>query len=235
MTTPSHTLLFLTYIPRADVDERGYEPWVRDIDNAFFNAVPGIAHYSNWKVAQPLLGRTEFSHFDLLFLEKPDGFAEVFGREEVSQFAHAWVDRWGAAPESPTLADNCQFQRMAEIAVPREGFACDASLVVATSRRPDGIDPAAYEQWLAGTAQPAIAGLPGVRFAGFWRCAEPLIATIDATDVAVILLDSPAVAAAADSGLAAVVADWSEQWGASVQLALASLIGAPGVGSSPAR
>ena len=42
-------LILLVYTPREDSNARGYEAWLQEIDNPFFNDIPGIRHYTNWK------------------------------------------------------------------------------------------------------------------------------------------------------------------------------------------
>lgn len=66
MPTLSDAMVFLPYTPRADADARGYDDWLREVDNPFFNAVPGIVHYSNWKVVG-LAKTAAFSHFDFMY------------------------------------------------------------------------------------------------------------------------------------------------------------------------
>ena len=41
-TSPSQVMCLLTYTPRADSASRGYDDWLRSIDNPFFNGIPGI-------------------------------------------------------------------------------------------------------------------------------------------------------------------------------------------------
>ena len=45
-------MILITYNVREGAEADGYEQWLRDIDNPFFNSVPGIRHYTNWKVVE---------------------------------------------------------------------------------------------------------------------------------------------------------------------------------------
>ena len=42
-------ILFFGLHTREDSNARGYEAWLQEIDNPFFNDIPGIRHYTNWK------------------------------------------------------------------------------------------------------------------------------------------------------------------------------------------
>lgn len=100
----SHSMLFLPYTPRDDADARGYDDWLRCVDAPFFNSVPGVAHYSNWKVAEVLTGSVPFTHFDFLLL---DGAVEqVWGNARLQDFAAGWLDKWGRDPANADLSVN---------------------------------------------------------------------------------------------------------------------------------
>ena len=237
MRTPTDTMLFLNYTPRSDVDARGYDVWVRDIDNLFWSNTPGIAHYTNWKIARTLVGALPFTHFDFMFLDEIDGFGKVFGREDAQAFAKGWSDDWGRLPQSEDPADNAHIHRCAPVAVPSSGFVCDRTLLLATSARRDGADDAAYDAWLAKCGRTFVGSLPGVEYVAHWRIAESIIGTDRFTDIDVVLVD-PAVAAeelGAADGIGEFASLWRENWGArpgaalgeSIQIAACSLISAP--------
>jgi len=96
-------MVFLPYTPRADSAARGYHKWLRDIDNPFFNSVPGILHYSNWEVTSPPTGH--FTHFDFMYLD-PARADSVWTNPDVIAFAGAWTDQWGIDPASADLSVN---------------------------------------------------------------------------------------------------------------------------------
>ena len=94
-------MLLLPYTPREDSAARGYETWLRDVDNPFFNSVPGIAHYTNWRVLIPHVA-VPYTHFDFLGLEKPgaDAVGEVWGNKDLAEFAAGWSTSWGRYPDA---------------------------------------------------------------------------------------------------------------------------------------
>ncbi len=47
---PYDAMSLITYTPRADSNDRGYEQWLIDVDNPFFNGSPVCVRYTNWKV-----------------------------------------------------------------------------------------------------------------------------------------------------------------------------------------
>lgn len=97
-------MLLLTYMPRRGIDLARYHEWLRSVDNPFFNRRPAVKRYENWRVAAPKVGQENFTHFDLLEIEGPDGFDAVFGDEAIAAFAADWVRLWGEVPD-PSLAD----------------------------------------------------------------------------------------------------------------------------------
>jgi hypothetical protein len=99
-----HSMLFLPYTPRPDADALRYDDWLRAVDNPFFNSVPGIAHYSNWKLSAQISGSIPFTHFDFLMLDAP--FEAVWGNERLGTFAAGWTPKWGRDPDNADLAVN---------------------------------------------------------------------------------------------------------------------------------
>jgi hypothetical protein len=106
-------MVFLPYTPRADSAARGYEQWLVDIDNPFFNAVPGILHYSNWRVTNPAPGG--FTHFDFMYLD-PALADSVWANPEVIAFAAGWTEQWGIDPTGPDLSVNYNAYRLKLVA-----------------------------------------------------------------------------------------------------------------------
>lgn len=89
--------LVLTYSPREGAEDDGYADWVRRVDNPFFNAVPGIVRYSNWRIIK---GRCDlpYAYFDILVLQDLMSFDRVWLGDEVRAFRAEWRDKWGAEP-----------------------------------------------------------------------------------------------------------------------------------------
>ncbi|MDX2224767.1 MAG: hypothetical protein SFV21_18585 [Rhodospirillaceae bacterium] len=100
MTGGTRDLLLLVYTPREDSNQRGYEDWLRTIDNPFFNGVPGIRHYSNWKVMSPADCAFPYTHFDLMFLADAAAKDRVWSNPEVMTFAQGWTEKWGRYPRA---------------------------------------------------------------------------------------------------------------------------------------
>lgn len=101
-------MLFLTYTPRSDSEERGYGPWLRKVDNPFFNSVPGIAHYTNWKVVKGGEDVITWTYFDFLRLENGVTLETVWENEDLTKFAAGWTKLWGRAPDAADMAVNYQ-------------------------------------------------------------------------------------------------------------------------------
>ena len=112
-------MLLLTYRLGDHVDEREYEQWLRDVDNPFFNAVPGVERYANWKVLDEKLGHVAFTHYDLLEIDDLAAWEKVWGNEELQAFAKAWTDRWSVHGSGERYAGvNYQVMLCEEIAAP---------------------------------------------------------------------------------------------------------------------
>lgn len=95
-------VLFIVYRTAPDALARGYEPWLRDIDNPFFNAIPGIWHYANWKVDGDA-DQALFSHFDFLGLERDGDLERVWFNPDLDAFRRGWVAKWGYGPSPKAL------------------------------------------------------------------------------------------------------------------------------------
>lgn len=87
-------MLLLTYNVGDHVNKEEYEQWIRDVDNPFFNAIPGIVRYSNWKIVAEKIGHVDFTYYDLMEIEDLDAVAKVWGNQELQQFAYEWTRRW---------------------------------------------------------------------------------------------------------------------------------------------
>jgi len=102
-------MLFLTYTPREDSERRGYHAWLRSTDTPFFNSVPGIAHYANWKViARADGGAPPWDYFDFLHIEDGKTVEDIWSNERLGKFAANWTKMWGRDPDNPDLSVNYQ-------------------------------------------------------------------------------------------------------------------------------
>ncbi len=89
--------LVLTYSPRDGAEDDGYADWVRRVDNPFFNAVPGIVGYTNWRITESG-GNVPYGYFDILGLQDLASFDRVWLSEDVRAFTAGWREKWGAEP-----------------------------------------------------------------------------------------------------------------------------------------
>ena len=100
-------LVFITYTPGPGAEARGYEQWLRDLDNPFFNAIPGIRHYANWQIERVLAGAPlGYGYLDFQGLEAPEDLERVWFNPDLDRFRHEWVKLWGyeGAQPSPLFA-----------------------------------------------------------------------------------------------------------------------------------
>lgn len=112
-------MLLLTYKLGKQVDHDEYENWLREVDNPFFNQVPGVVRYANWKVVNEMVGNVDFTHYDLLQIEDLDSWEKVWGNAELQAFAQAWTERWSVHGTDPKYVGiNFQVMRCEEIAAP---------------------------------------------------------------------------------------------------------------------
>lgn len=112
-------MILLTYRLGDQVDHAEYEAWLREVDNPFFNSVPGIVRYANWKVVDDMVGKVDFTHYDLLEVEDVDSWEKVWNNEELQAFAHAWTERWSVHGTDPKYVGiNYQVMLAEEIAAP---------------------------------------------------------------------------------------------------------------------
>jgi len=103
--------LIVPYTPREGADADGYDQWLREVDNPFFNRQSAVAGYTNWRIVNTDRGGVAFTDFDLFQVQDEHGYERVFGENEDARlFARGWRERWGRNPdaadagESSTLA-----------------------------------------------------------------------------------------------------------------------------------
>lgn len=182
---PTRTMLLLTYTPRADSEGRGYEDWLREVDNPFFNSQPGIAHYTNWKIVDERAGSFPFRYFDTMFIESE----AAFEAPEVRKFADGWVELWGIDPSAGHAAVNYQVLKTEIVAAPSSGGQrTDTCLFLPNTPRDDARERD-YDQWLRKVDNPFFNGRPQVRGYTNWRVVEPKIGTVEYTDFDLVYVD----------------------------------------------
>ncbi|MEZ5101766.1 MAG: hypothetical protein R3C15_18600 [Thermoleophilia bacterium] len=223
---PSAHLLLLTYTPREDVDERGYDDWVRDVDNPFWMGVPGIVHYTSWKIARPLVGSVPFTHLDLMFLDGPDGFERVFGRQDAIDFAREWCDLWGATPDADDLAASNAEMHLFEPVEARPDHWRRTDTLVASFLAPSPTGDGDPGTWHREVAWPAISSRPGVASLTGWSLAAAKVGPASFTRLSLLFLDDPAALAglAADPEVMQVADRWLDRFGPGGDAGLASAL-----------
>jgi hypothetical protein len=102
----------IMYTPRADSNDRGYEQWLIDVDNPFFNNSEVCVRYTNWKVADDAGVNFGFSHFDFFGMDDRDSGDKVWSDEKLSEFRVEWRKLWGAAesldPTANSIVNLCK-------------------------------------------------------------------------------------------------------------------------------
>ncbi len=90
-------LILLTYRDLPSFEPGGYARFLVEEDNPFFNSIPGIARYENWRVAETMgtLPDPGFEWFDLLWLDAAEALERVWFNADLTAFRRGWVARWG--------------------------------------------------------------------------------------------------------------------------------------------
>ena len=117
----AETCILLVYTLPETAMERGYEPWLRSTDNPFFNAIPGVHHYANWKLA-PVPEGLGWSHFDVMALASEGDLERVWFNPDLDAFRSGWIAKWGYATEKPTavVAHGYLMRRVRESGAPQQ-------------------------------------------------------------------------------------------------------------------
>ena len=109
---PYDAMSLITYTPRADSNDRGYEQWLVDVDNPFFNSSDVCVRYTNWKVADDAGLNPNFDYFDFFGMDDRDSGDKVWNDEKLSEFRVEWRKLWGAAetldPTANSLVNLCE-------------------------------------------------------------------------------------------------------------------------------
>lgn len=224
---PSEHLLLLTYTPRDDVDDRGYDDWVRDVDNPFWMGVPGIVDYTSWKIARPLVGSVAFTHLDLMFLDGPEGFERVFGRPDAIEFAREWCELWGATPDADDLAaSNAEMHLFEPVGPWPDGWRRTDTLV-ASFLTPHPADRGSdHGTWHREVAWPVVSSRPGVASLTGWRLTAAKVGERSFTDMSLLFLEQPDALAglAGDADVRQVADRWLDRFGPGGDAGLATAL-----------
>ena len=117
VTTRTGHVAFISNTPRADAHERGYDDWLREVDNPFLNSIPAILSYTNWRVEEAEVGTIRYTDYDLMDIAGPEGWDEMLADEGMREFALGWIREWGAAPDGE-MDENFQVNIAEVIATP---------------------------------------------------------------------------------------------------------------------
>lgn len=213
--SPSRSLLLFNEVLRPDAVARGYYPWLRDIDNPFFAAIPGVVHYTNWRVVATPVGSVPFTHPDLMFLDGPEVLRTGLASTAAQEFVAGWVRLWGRFPEVAEPATNFNAYLSEEIAAPPGAARQSETLVLITYTPRDDAQERGFEDWLREDGSPTLNALPGVVGHSSWRISEPAFGTPDYTHFDVLFVEGRAQVSAllSDPAVRAFADGWVEQWG----------------------
>lgn len=135
-------VLLIVYTPGAEAVARGYEPWLVRVDNPYFNAIPGIHHYANWKIDRVLRGGPlPYTYFDFQGIASEADLERVWFNRDLDSFRREWIRLWGyGAPEPPPVQRNVYLMRPAVL--PRDRRGRFARILGGRGAPPDGADAA---------------------------------------------------------------------------------------------
>lgn len=215
--SPSQIMCVLQYTPRADSADRGYEQWLRDVDNPFFNGVPGIVRYENWKVHAPLLGTPDYAYFDLMYLDGQAAIERVWSNPTVVEFAAEWTRKWGRVPDPAVdQAVNYRVTICEEIAGPIVPARTEWCLFLPYVPRADAA-ALGYDQYLREIDNPFFnsAVVPEVISDANWRKRTDVVGREWWTDFDLMMIESPEAASGlfANPRAAEFMAGFVKQWG----------------------
>ncbi len=154
---PYDAMSLITYTPRADSNDRGYERWLIDVDNPFFNDSPVCVRYTNWKVVDDAGVDPGFSHFDFFGMNGRDSAGAVWNDEALSAFRVEWRRLWGAA-ETLDPASNSHVNLCERVGEPRAEARYVVVVPAADAARPgpEGSETwSTYETWRGARVFPA--------------------------------------------------------------------------------
>lgn len=92
-------VILIVYTTAGDAAARGYEPWLVDTDNPFFNAIPGVLCYQNWKVEGD--AALPYTYFDLQGVRTDADVERVWLNSTLDEFRKNWIQQWGYGRAQP--------------------------------------------------------------------------------------------------------------------------------------
>jgi hypothetical protein len=229
-------MLLLTYTPRADSAARGYDDWLRDVDNPFFNSVPGIVEYVNWKVVENKLGVLPFTYFDTMLIDGVGAVDRVWSNPDVQRFVDGWRERWALNPGADDMAGNYQVMLCSQTAGGAAQRTSRHCIFLPHIKAPDWRERD-YDTFLRETDIPFFNSQPEIVHYSNWRIDRPLVGQVWFTDFDLMWVEGPDgfERLLGNAAAAEFAESWSRQWGydregglaANAQVAVAEIVAAP--------
>lgn len=95
-------VIFIAYTVGPDAETRGYSDWLVRVDNPFFNAIPGVRCYANWRVGEVLSGGPlDWDYFDFQGIASEDMLESVWFNPDLDGFRREWIRLWGYGRPQP--------------------------------------------------------------------------------------------------------------------------------------
>jgi hypothetical protein len=95
-------VIFIAYTVAPEAQSNGYSDWLRRVDMPFFNAIPGVQHYANWRLGEVLTDPPPaWDWFDFQGLETEDDLERVWFDPGLDEFRANWIRLWGYGSASP--------------------------------------------------------------------------------------------------------------------------------------
>jgi hypothetical protein len=106
-------VIFIVYSVSHDAEQQGYSDWLQRIDNPFFNNIPGIHYYANWRVSSVAKGGPlAWDYFDFQGLTSKDMLESVWFNQDLDGFRKEWLRLWGyGRPESLPVFEHAYVMR----------------------------------------------------------------------------------------------------------------------------
>lgn len=97
--------VFLTYTLPADAIARGYEPWLRETDNPFFNSIGGVGRYENWRIERMQTTSLGYTHYDFMFVASEAELERGWFDPRLDEFRKGWIRKWGYGAAKPAAVN----------------------------------------------------------------------------------------------------------------------------------
>ncbi|MFD9666301.1 hypothetical protein ACFWAY_32575 [Rhodococcus sp. NPDC059968] len=117
--TAKRLMLLATYNISKDRTEEDYDKFCREVDTPFYNSIPGVVRYSNWKVVEENLGSVGFKYIDFIVVEGDEPFKMFEDNQKIKDFIVKWEEQWAEfGTDEQYLGKNYQIVKLEEVAAP---------------------------------------------------------------------------------------------------------------------